>query len=62
MILDSRAEYEKGVLSLLDRDSYASLLDLGCSYGGFTKAILERVKPRTACAIDMQPDKAMLSR
>lgn len=46
-------KYKRDVLSLLEVDRDARVLDLGCSDGNFTKMIKEKVKPRVVYGIDM---------
>ena len=46
-------KYKRDVLSLLEEDRDAKVLDLGCSDGIFTKKIMGRVKPKVVYGVDM---------
>jgi len=52
LIVDSRDAYKKVVLSLLDTNVHALLLDLGCGSGHLTQAAIAKVMPVRAYLVD----------
>jgi len=44
------------LLTLLDRDTYATILDLGCGTGNFTGILRERFADAEIHAVDISPD------
>ena len=52
-------KYKRDVLSLLDVDMGAKVLDLGCSDGSFTKMIKEKIRPRVVYGVDINRGNLM---
>ena len=53
LIVDSRNQYKEAILSLLEEDPKAVLLDLGCGDGQFTKELASKVRTKKVHGVDL---------
>jgi len=54
LIVDSRDRYKKAVLSLLEEQAGAKLLDMGCGDGRFTKKLAYKIGTQVVTGVDMK--------